>query len=279
MSKFENDYLDLLEKIRIHGVEQNNRTNIPCKQIFGHMLEVELSEGFPMLTTKKVNFEAICHELIWFLSGSDNIKYLQDNNVHIWDFWADSNGSVGPMYGVQWCKWNGNINQLDSVIKEIKQDPTSRRLLISAWNTSFIPDNKTMPNENPPQGLMSLAPCHILYQFCVDTSSLELSCLFFMRSTDVFLGLPFNIASYALLTHIIAKECNLKPGKLIFSGGNVHIYNNHIEQVEKQLSRRDQQYALPSVSFDYKNIYSYRANDFNLQDYKHHEALKAPIAV
>ena len=278
-------YLDLLKHILENGECKGDRTGTGTISVFGQQLRFDLSKGFPLVTTKKTWFKGIAHELLWIISGSTNIKYLQDNSVHIWDEWADQNGNLGPVYGAQWRKWVGHrddsatcwhkyeqcdcigyreIDQLAEVIKQIKQNPNSRRHLVSAWNPAEIGD-------------MKLPPCHYSYQF--DVTNNKLSCIFNMRSVDTFIGLPFNIASYALLTHMIAQVCGLSVGSLIASLGDTHIYLNHIDQVKEQLTRNP--YELPRLKLNnaVTNIDAFRYEDIILEDYKHHPSIKAPIAV
>lgn len=261
-------YLDLLQDILDHGVEKQDRTGVGTISVFGRQLRFDLSQGFPMVTTKKLHLKSIIHELLWFLSGETNIKYLQDNKVTIWDEWADEFGNLGPVYGSQWRSWETadgrSIDQISQVIHQIKANPESRRHLVSAWNVGEV-------------DRMALPPCHYAFQFHVANG--KLSCLFNMRSVDTFLGLPFNIASYALLTHMVAEQCGLGVGELIWTGGDVHIYLNHLEQVKLQLTREP--YALPKLQINRKpeSIFDYKYEDFEVVGYESHPAIKAPIAV
>ncbi|MCM3268435.1 thymidylate synthase [Paenibacillus elgii] len=261
-------YLDLLQDIMTSGVRKEDRTGTGTISVFGRQLRFDLSEGFPLLTTKKLHIRSILHELLWFLSGDTNIRYLQENGVTIWDEWADENGDLGPVYGSQWRSWPApdgrSIDQITKLIEQIKRNPDSRRHLVSAWNPAEV-DN------------MALPPCHYAFQFYVADG--KLSCLFNMRSVDTFLGLPFNIASYAFLTHMVAQQCDLQPGELIWTGGDVHIYANHVEQVKLQLTREP--YPLPQLVIKRKpdSLFDYRFEDFEIVGYQSHPAIKAPIAV
>jgi len=261
-------YLDLLEDILANGTKKEDRTGTGTISVFGRQLRFDLTNGFPLLTTKRLHIKSIVHELLWFLSGSTNIRYLQENGVTIWDEWADEEGNLGRVYGAQWRTWrapNGEtIDQISRVIEQIKKNPDSRRHLVSAWNPAEVDD-------------MALPPCHYAFQFYVANG--KLSCMFQMRSVDTFLGLPFNIASYALLTHMVAHQCDLEPGELIWTGGDVHIYSNHIEQVKLQLTREP--YPLPRLVIKRKpdSIFDYRFEDFEFEGYQYHPSIKAPIAV
>jgi len=261
-------YLDLLEDILANGTKKEDRTGTGTISVFGRQLRFDLTNGFPLLTTKRLHIKSIVHELLWFLSGSTNIRYLQENGVTIWDEWADEEGNLGRVYGAQWRTWrapNGEtIDQISRVIEQIKKNPDSRRHLVSAWNPAEVDD-------------MALPPCHYAFQFYVENG--KLSCMFQMRSVDTFLGLPFNIASYALLTHMVAHQCDLEPGELIWTGGDVHIYSNHIEQVKLQLTREP--YPLPRLVIKRKpdSIFDYRFEDFEFEGYQYHPSIKAPIAV
>ncbi|MBU7316338.1 thymidylate synthase [Paenibacillus oleatilyticus] len=261
-------YLDLLQDIMTNGVRKEDRTGTGTISVFGRQLRFDLSEGFPLLTTKKLHIRSILHELLWFLSGDTNIRYLQENGVTIWDEWADENGNLGPVYGSQWRSWPApdgrSIDQIAKLIEQIKRNPDSRRHLVSAWNPAEV-DN------------MALPPCHYAFQFYVADG--KLSCLFNMRSVDTFLGLPFNIASYAFLTHMVAQQCDLQPGELIWTGGDVHIYANHVEQVKLQLTREP--YPLPQLVIKRKpdSLFDYRFEDFEIIGYQSHPSIKAPIAV
>ncbi|KQY94146.1 thymidylate synthase [Paenibacillus sp. Root52] len=262
------NYLDLLQDILDNGVHKGDRTGTGTQSVFGRQLRYDLSEGFPLVTTKRIHLKSVIHELLWFLSGDTNIAYLKENGVKIWDDWADENGDLGPVYGSQWRSWeapNGEkIDQIAAVIDSIKNNPDSRRHLVSAWNVAEI-------------NHMKLPPCHFAFQFYVAEG--KLSCMLTMRSVDTFLGLPFNIASYALLTHMIAQQCDLEVGEFIWSGGDVHIYSNHVEQVKTQLAREP--FALPKLVIKRKpeSIFDYKFEDFEFENYQHHPGIKAPIAV
>lgn len=261
-------YLDLLEDIMENGIHKDDRTGTGTISVFGRQLRFDLTQGFPLLTTKRLHIRSIVHELLWFISGSTNIRYLQENGVTIWDEWADEEGDLGRVYGAQWRTWrapNGEtIDQIARVIEQIRSNPDSRRHLVSAWNPAEVDD-------------MALPPCHYAFQFYVADG--KLSCMFQMRSVDTFLGLPFNIASYALLTHMVAEQCDLQVGDLIWTGGDVHIYSNHVEQVKLQLTREP--YPLPKLIIKRKpeSIFDYRYEDFEFEGYQHHPGIKAPIAV
>ena len=273
-------YLDLLRHILENGVEKSDRTGTGTKSCFGYQMRFDLQHGFPLVTTKKVHLKSIIYELLWFLKGETNIGYLKENNVRIWDEWADENGELGPVYGKQWRSWEGKngkiVDQVSDLIRQIKTNPDSRRLIISAWNVADLPE-------------MHLMPCHALFQFYVSSSEGgggspqarrgRLSCQLYQRSADVFLGVPFNIASYALLTMMIAQVCDLEPGEFIHTFGDVHIYNNHMEQVQLQLSRTP--FPLPTMKLDpsVKNIFDFKYEDFQLENYQSHPAIKAPVAV
>jgi thymidylate synthase len=261
-------YHDLLRHILSNGTQKTDRTGTGTISVFGYQMRFDLSEGFPLVTTKKVHLKSIIHELLWFLKGETNIAYLKDNGISIWNEWADENGELGPVYGKQWRSWEGAngvvVDQVKDLIDQIKKNPDSRRLIISAWNVADLPK-------------MALMPCHSLFQFYVADG--KLSCQLYQRSADVFLGVPFNIASYALLTMMIAQVCDLEPGDFVHTFGDVHIYNNHIEQVNLQLSRTP--YPLPQMKInpDVKNIFDFKFDDFTLENYQSHPAIKAPVAV
>lgn len=261
-------YHSLLQHILDKGVQKHDRTGTGTISCFGYQMRFDLSEGFPMVTTKKVHLKSIIHELLWFLKGSTNIQYLKDNGVSIWNEWADANGELGPVYGKQWRSWEGAdgkvVDQVTDLIKQIKSNPDSRRLIISAWNVAELPQ-------------MALMPCHAFFQFYVVDG--KLSCQLYQRSADVFLGVPFNIASYALLTMMVAQVCGLQPGDFVHTFGDVHIYNNHMEQVKLQLSRSF--FLLPTMKLnpDVKDIFDFKFEDFTLENYQCHPAIKAPVAV
>ncbi|MDD1538288.1 thymidylate synthase [Riemerella anatipestifer] len=262
------NYLDLLQHILDHGTDKTDRTGTGTRSVFGYQLRYDLSKGFPLVTTKKVHLKSIIYELLWFLKGDTNIKYLNDNGVSIWDEWADENGDLGPVYGAQWRSWKGAdgkvIDQISEVIHQIKTNPDSRRLIVSAWNAAEIPD-------------MALAPCHALFQFYVADGKLSLQ--LYQRSADVFLGVPFNIASYALLTMMVAQVCGLEVGEYIHSFGDVHIYNNHFEQVQKQLSREPKPLPTMKLTPSVKDLFDFKFEDFTLENYHPHSGIKAPVAV
>ncbi|MBA2654305.1 MAG: thymidylate synthase [Gammaproteobacteria bacterium] len=261
-------YLNFLQHILDHGVRKEDRTGTGTLSIFGYQMRFDLTQGFPLLTTKKIHLKSIIYELLWFLNGDTNIKYLNENNVTIWNEWADEHGNLGPVYGKQWRSWRGAdgqvIDQMAELINQLKLNPDSRRLIISSWNVAELPK-------------MALPPCHLLFQFYVANN--KLSCQLTQRSADAFLGVPFNIASYALLTHMLAQQCNLEVGDFIWSGGDCHIYLNHLEQVETQLSRTP--YALPTLMIKKKpaSLFEYHFEDFEFADYQFHPAIKAPVAV
>ncbi len=262
------NYLALLQHILDNGSDKTDRTGTGTRSIFGYQLRYDLSKGFPLVTTKKVHLKSIIYELLWFLRGDTNIKYLNDNGVTIWDEWADDNGDLGPVYGAQWRSWKGAdgkiIDQISEVIEQIKTNPDSRRLIVSAWNTAEIPN-------------MALAPCHTMFQFYVADGKLSLQ--LYQRSADVFLGVPFNIASYALLTMMVAQVCGLEVGDYVHSFGDVHIYNNHFKQVKKQLAREPK--ALPTMKLnpEIKDLFDFKYEDFSLENYEPHPGIKAPVAV
>ena len=261
-------YLDLLNKIMTEGVVKGDRTGTGTKSIFGYQMRFNLSEGFPLLTTKKVHLKSIIHELLWFLAGDTNIKYLNDNKVTIWDEWADENGDLGHVYGYQWRSWptpdGSHIDQISQLVEQIKNNPNSRRRIVSAWNVADI-DN------------MALPPCHALFQFYVADG--RLSCQLYQRSADVFLGVPFNIASYALLTMMIAQVTGLQPGEFVHTLGDTHIYLNHFEQVQTQLERTPRALPRMKINPDVKSIFNFRYEDFTLEEYDPYPTIKAPIAV
>ena len=274
-------YLDLLQKILDEGVQKGDRTGSGTLSIFAHQMRFDLQQGFPLVTTKKVHLKSIIHELSWFLKGDTNIAYLKQNGVKIWDEWADENGELGPVYGHQWRSWptadGQNIDQIAKIIEQLKQTPNSRRIIVSAWNVADLPDESSSPQQNVKQGKMALPACHAFFQFYVANG--KLSCQLYQRSCDTFLGLPFNIASYALLTHMVAQQCDLAVGDFIWTGGDVHLYLNHQEQARLQLSR--QPFALPSLTINRKaaSIFDYRFEDFEVEAYQPHDAIKADISI
>jgi thymidylate synthase len=261
-------YLDLMKDILETGAQKSDRTGTGTKSVFGRQLRFDLAQGFPLVTTKKLHLRSIIYELLWFLNGDTNIKYLKDNGVSIWDEWADENGDLGPVYGSQWRSWPApdgrHIDQIANVLNQIKTKPDSRRHIVSAWNPAEV-DN------------MALPPCHALFQFYVADE--RLSCQLYQRSADYFLGVPFNIASYALLTHMVAQQCDLAPGDFVWTGGDVHLYNNHFEQAELQLTRSP--YPSPKLAIKRKpgSIFEYQFDDFEITNYQSHPSIKAPIAI
>jgi thymidylate synthase len=273
-------YLNLLRHILDNGAQKTDRTGTGTKSVFGYQMRFDLSEGFPLVTTKKVHMRSIIHELLWFLKGETNIAYLKENGVSIWDEWADEHGELGPVYGKQWRSWEGAngvvVDQVKDLVEQIKKNPDSRRLIISAWNVADLPK-------------MALMPCHTIFQFYTSPPTPlqkergderhRLSCQLYQRSADVFLGVPFNIASYALLTMMIAQVCDLQPGEFIHTFGDVHIYNNHMEQVKLQLSRTPFSLPVMKLNPSVKNIFDFSYEDFKLENYESHPAIKAPVAV
>lgn len=261
-------YQDLLKHILEHGTKKTDRTGTGTISVFGYQMRFNLQEGFPLVTTKKVHTKSIIHELLWFIKGETNTAYLKENNVSIWDEWADAEGNLGPIYGKQWRSWtspNGqSIDQLKEVLKQLKNSPDSRRIIVSAWNVGELSQ-------------MALMPCHALFQFYVADN--KLSCQLYQRSADVFLGVPFNIASYALLTMMVAQECGLEPYEFIWTGGDTHIYSNHMEQVELQLSREPRKLPKMWMNPEVKSIFDFRYEDFKLEEYDPYPAIKAPVAV
>lgn len=261
-------YLDLMREVLENGVEKQDRTGVGTISVFARQMRFDLEEGFPLVTTKKLHLRSIIHELLWFLQGDTNIKYLKEHNVRIWDEWADENGDLGPVYGAQWRSWRSpsgkSIDQIADVVEQIKHTPDSRRLLVNAWNVGELEQ-------------MALPPCHYSFQFYVADG--KLSCMLNQRSCDVFLGVPFNIASYALLTHMMAQQCDLKPGEFIWSGGDVHLYSNHLEQAKLQLTRDP--LPLPQLRIKRRpdSIFDYQYEDFEIVDYRAHPSIKAEVAV
>jgi thymidylate synthase len=261
-------YLDFLRHIRLHGAAKDDRTGTGTLSVFGHQMRFDLNAGFPLVTTKKLHLRSIIYELLWFLNGDTNVKYLHEHGVSIWDEWADENGDLGPVYGKQWRSWptadGRHIDQLSQVIEQLKSNPNSRRILVSAWNVGELDQ-------------MALLPCHTLFQFYVVAG--QLSCQLYQRSADALLGVPFNIASYALLTHMLAQQCDLKVGDLVWTGGDCHLYSNHLQQVDLQLTRTP--YPLPTLKLRRRprSLFDYAFEDFEISDYRAHAAIKAPIAV
>jgi len=261
-------YLDLLTKIMTEGVSKTDRTGTGTKSVFGYMMRFDLNEGFPLLTTKKLHLKSIIHELLWFLAGDTNTKYLHDNGVKIWDEWADENGDLGHIYGYQWRSWptadGRHIDQITEVINTIKNSPDSRRIIVSAWNVGELTN-------------MALPPCHAFFQFYVADG--KLSCLLYQRSADTFLGVPFNIASYALLTMMVAQVCGLELGEFVHTLGDTHVYNNHFEQVALQLTRTPKKLPIMKINPDVKDIFSFKYEDFELEGYDPYPMIKAPISI
>ena len=268
-------YEDFMRHVFEHGVVKADRTGTGTRSWFGYQMRFDLGEGFPLITTKKLHLRSIIHELLWFLQGSSNVKYLRDNKVTIWDEWADASGELGPVYGVQWRSWptpdGGSIDQIAQVVQQIRSNPDSRRLIVSAWNVSDIPK-------------MALPPCHLLFQFYVapgesPSAPGKLSCQLYQRSCDIFLGVPFNIASYALLTHMVAQQCDLDVGDFVWTGGDCHIYSNHFEQVREQLAREPRPYPRLTIRRKPASLFDYTFEDFEIVDYDPHPHIKAPVAV
>ncbi|UYO93076.1 thymidylate synthase [Pollutimonas sp. M17] len=261
-------YEDFMRHVYEHGIAKTDRTGTGTRSVFGHQMRFDLAEGFPLITTKKLHTKSIFIELLWFLRGDSNVRWLQEQGVSIWNEWADENGDLGPVYGVQWRSWptpnGGHIDQISQLLDQIRQNPDSRRLIVSAWNVAEIPN-------------MALPPCHAFFQFYVADG--KLSCQLYQRSADIFLGVPFNIASYALLTHLVAQQCGLDVGDFIWTGGDCHLYSNHLEQVELQLSREPHPYPKLNIKRKPDSIFDYRYEDFEIVDYEAHPHIKAPVAV
>lgn len=261
-------YLDLMRHVLDHGHRKEDRTGTGTLSVFGYQMRFNLQQGFPLLTTKKVHLKSIIHELLWFLQGSTNIAYLKENGVTIWDEWADENGNLGPVYGYQWRNWpkpdGGHVDQISQVVEAIKRNPDSRRLIVSAWNVADVDQ-------------MKLPPCHAFFQFYVADG--KLSCQLYQRSADIFLGVPFNIASYALLTMMVAQVCDLEPGDFVHTLGDAHLYLNHLEQTREQLSREPRPLPTMCINPDVKDIFGFRFEDFTLEDYDPHPAIRAKVAV
>jgi thymidylate synthase len=275
-------YLDLLQSILDKGEVKEDRTGTGTRSFFGHQMRFNLNDGFPILTTKKIFFKGVVHELLWFLDGATNNTTLKDAGVHIWDEWETESGDLGPIYGHQWRAWPGSsngvvIDQIEKIINQINNNPSSRRIIVSAWNVADLPDESISPQDNVKKQKMALAPCHALFQFFVSQG--KLSCQLYQRSCDTFLGLGFNIASYSLLTHMIAQQCDLKVGDFVWTGGDVHLYLNHLDQASEQLTREP--YALPKLSIKRKpnSIFDYAYEDFELLDYQSHPHISAPISI
>ncbi len=275
------NYLELLEKLLAEGTPKGDRTGNGTLSIFGHQIRFDLAAGFPLITTKKVHLKSIIHELLWFLNGDTNNNLLEEKGVSIWREWADENGELGAIYGKQWRSWetpNGKtIDQISQVIEQLKTNPNSRRIIVSAWNVADLPDEKISPQKNVKNGKMALAPCHAFFQFYVANN--KLSCQLYQRSCDTFIGLPFNIASYALLTMMIAQQCDLELGEFVWTGGDVHLYLNHQEQAKTQLQRQPR--TLPTMKIKRKpdSIFDYAYDDFELVGYDADDHISAPIAI
>lgn len=271
-------YLDLLQHIDTHGVEKTDRTGTGTKSVFGYQMRFNLAEGFPLVTTKKIHLKSLVHELLWFLKGSTNIEYLQENGVRIWNEWADENGNLGPVYGHQWRNWNSEgIDQIQGVIDTLKSNPDSRRMLVSAWNPSVLPDTRVSFSENVSNNKAALPPCHAFFQFYVVDN--KLSCQLYQRSADVFLGVPFNIGSYALLTMMVAQVCGFEAGDFVHTFGDVHIYSNHQEQIKEQLSRSPKPLPTMKLNPEIKNIFDFTYGDFELLNYDPHPLIKGKVAI
>jgi thymidylate synthase len=278
-------YHDLLKHILDQGTQKGDRTGTGTLSVFGYQMRFDLSEGFPMVTTKKLHLKSIIHELLWFLKGETNVKYLQENGVRIWNEWADENGDLGPVYGRQWRNWNNDeIDQIKEVIGTLRTNPNSRRMLVSAWNPSVLPDTTKSFAENVKDGKVALPPCHAFFQFYVAPGATEndkpkLSCQLYQRSADVFLGVPFNIASYALFTMMIAQVCGYAPGDFIHTFGDAHIYSNHMEQVKLQLSRDARTLPTMNINPEIDDIFGFTFDDFTLTNYNPHSHIKGAVAI
>jgi thymidylate synthase len=271
-------YLDLVKYVLENGNEKSDRTGTGTKSVFGYQMRFDLSEGFPMVTTKKLHLKSIIHELLWFLKGETNIKYLQDNGVRIWNEWADENGDLGPVYGHQWRNWNSdNIDQIKELIQTLKVNPDSRRMLVSAWNPSVLPDSSLSFSENVALGKAALPPCHAFFQFYV--ADHKLSCQLYQRSADIFLGVPFNIASYALFTMMVAQVCGYQLGEFIHTFGDAHIYSNHYDQLALQLTRTPRPLPKMILNPEVKDIFKFTYEDFTLEGYNPHPHIKGTVAV
>jgi thymidylate synthase len=271
-------YHDLLKHVLAQGNKKSDRTGTGTISVFGYQMRFDLSEGFPMVTTKKLHLKSIVHELLWFLKGDTNVAYLQENGVRIWNEWADEQGDLGPVYGYQWRNWNGDgIDQIQNLIDTLKNNPDSRRMLVAAWNPSVLPDSSKSFSENVAEGKAALPPCHAFFQFYVADG--KLSCQLYQRSADIFLGVPFNIASYALFTLMVAQVCGYQPGEFIHTFGDAHIYNNHMEQIELQLSREPRPLPKMVLNPEVKDIFGFKFEDFTLVDYDPHPHIKGMVAV
>ena len=271
-------YLDLVRHVLDYGVEKSDRTGTGTKSVFGYQMRFDLSKGFPLVTTKKLHLKSIIYELLWFLKGDTNIGYLKKNGVRIWNEWADENGDLGPVYGHQWRNWNSeNIDQIKDIVKTLKHNPDSRRMLVSAWNPSVMPETSKSFAENVANGKAALPPCHAFFQFYVANG--KLSCQLYQRSADIFLGVPFNIASYALFTHMMAQACGYQPGDFIHTFGDAHIYTNHMEQIELQLSRKPKTLPTLKINPNRTDLFEFEFSDFSIENYDPHPHIKGCVAV
>ena len=271
-------YLDLIKHVKENGFEKTDRTGTGTKSVFGYQMRFNLEDGFPMVTTKKLHLKSIIHELLWFLKGDTNIGYLKEHNVKIWDAWADENGNLGPVYGHQWRNWNSDgIDQIKDVIEQIKNNPDSRRMIVSAWNPSVLPDTSISFSENVANNKAALPPCHAFFQFYVADG--KLSCQLYQRSADIFLGVPFNIASYALLVMMMAQVCDLGYGEFVHTFGDAHIYNNHLEQIDLQLSRDTRPLPTMKINSEIKDIFEFTYDDFELINYNPHPTIRGKVSV
>ena len=271
-------YHDLLKHVLENGCKKEDRTGTGTLSVFGYQMRFDLQDGFPLVTTKKLHLKSIIHELLWFLKGETNIGYLQENGVRIWNEWANENGDLGPVYGYQWRNWNGDgIDQIKQLIHNIKTNPDSRRLMVTAWNPSVLPDTSKSFAQNVEEGKAALPPCHAFFQFYVADG--KLSCQLYQRSADIFLGVPFNIASYALFTLMVAQVCDLQPGEFIHTFGDAHIYNNHMEQIELQLSRDPRPLPTMRLNPEVDDIFGFQFEDFSLLNYDPHPHIKGVVAV
>ncbi|MFT2089825.1 thymidylate synthase [Paraglaciecola sp. 2405UD69-4] len=274
-------YLDLMRHVLDNGVKKEDRTGTGTISVFGYQMRFDLSKGFPLVTTKKCHLRSIIHELLWFLKGETNTQYLTENKVKIWDEWATDSGELGPVYGKQWRSWEGAdgqvVDQISELVEQIKTNPDSRRLIVSAWNPAVLPDTSFSPKENAAQGRQALPPCHTMFQFYVLEG--KLSCQLYQRSGDIFLGVPFNIASYALLTMMLAQVCDLELGDFVHTFGDAHLYSNHLEQAKLQLSRTPHPLPNMRINPNVKDIFAFKIDDFELQNYQAHDHIKAPVAI
>jgi thymidylate synthase len=271
-------YHDLLNHVLSHGTLKSDRTGTGTLSVFGYQMRFDLAEGFPLVTTKKIHVKSVIHELLWFLKGDTNVRYLQENGVRIWNEWADENGDLGPVYGQQWRNWNGDsIDQITQLLQTLSINPDSRRMLVAAWNPSVLPDTGISFSENVARGKAALPPCHAFFQFYVADG--KLSCQLYQRSADIFLGVPFNIASYALFTLMIAQVCGLEPGEFIHTFGDAHIYNNHLEQIHLQLSRDVRPLPTMTLNPEVTDLFAFRYEDFTLENYDPHPHIKGVVAV